>query len=212
MSFKIKILLIFSILINILFIFNFKESRDREESYLKALELKEERNKYLTSEISYILIEVGLELLEKTNEADNLKAVITEFSSINDPLSLYSEEEITYFAKVVCAEGGYGDSLVKQEEKKAIATVIMNRLESPLFPDTILEVLNERNPVQFSVTANGLVHSVTPSKEDYNIVKNALIGEKTVPKEVLFFKASNYEKAWKHKKYQRIGETDFFFR
>ena len=212
MNFKIKILLIFSILINILAIFNIKESRDREERYLKALELKEERNKYLTSELSYILIDVSLELLEKTNEADNLKAVITDFSSKNSPLNLYSEEEITYFAKVVCAEGGYGNSPSKLEEKKAIATVIMNRLKSPLFPDTILEVLNERNPVQFSVTANGLVHKVTPSEEDYNIVKNALIGEKTIPEEVLFFKASSYEKEWNHEKYKRIGETDFFYR
>ena len=69
-----------------------------------------------------------------------------------------SEEEFYFISSVVEAESDRSESL---EGRILIAEVILNRVESDLFPDTISGVLNQSG--QFSTVVNG--HSITERTE-----------------------------------------------
>lgn len=73
-------------------------------------------------------------------------------ASEEDLLALYSPEEIDLFVRVVNAEA-YGESF---EGKVAVAAVILNRVRSNRFPNSITEVLLAPN--QFGVVNNGQVN------------------------------------------------------
>lgn len=58
----------------------------------------------------------------------------------------YTQSEAELMACVVQAEYGYGD----EKDKRLVASVILNRVEHPDFPDTITEVIYQPN--QFVVS------------------------------------------------------------
>lgn len=81
----------------------------------------------------------------------------------------YSQSELNLLARVVHGEAA-GESY---EGKVAVAAVVLNRVRSSIFPNTIAGVIYE--PWQFSCVGGWLFNS-TPSGESYEAARAALNG------------------------------------
>ena len=71
------------------------------------------------------------------------------------------------------------------EGQQAVAEVILNRVISPDFPDTVHEVLHQRNPIQFSTAED--IPTATPTEAQETALEAALYGESILPADVVFF-------------------------
>ncbi|MEK4116595.1 cell wall hydrolase [Paenibacillus sp. FSL W8-0919] len=92
-----------------------------------------------------------------------------------------SAEELLLLQKIVMAEAE-GEPY---EGKVAVANVVLNRLRSANFPDTITEVIYQKH--QFSPVANGRLKRVNPNEETIKSVNAALHGHKAVQDDTYFF-------------------------
>lgn len=86
-----------------------------------------------------------------------------------------SEEDYHVLLKIVQAEAGNED----EEGKMLVAGVVMNRVDSSKFPDTVSEVVmqKENGTYQFSPVANGTYQNVKVSQETICAVERVLKGE-----------------------------------
>ncbi|GGA27447.1 cell wall hydrolase [Paenibacillus physcomitrellae] len=92
-----------------------------------------------------------------------------------------TEEDLLLLEKIVMAEAE-GEPY---EGKVAVANVVLNRLRSANFPDTIHDVVYEKH--QFSPVANGRLNRVKPNKDTVNAVADALDGRKEVSDDTYYF-------------------------
>ena len=106
-----------------------------------------------------------------------------------------TEEEVEIMARVVMSEA----SILPIEAKEAIAQVIINRVLSGDFPDSIKEVIEQKN--QFSTADNG-----EPTEDCYTAVE-AACKYGPFPVDLLFFRAGYYH-PWGYP-YMKIGNTYF---
>lgn len=83
----------------------------------------------------------------------------------------YSETEFDMLCAVL--QGEVGDC--SEASKIAVANVIINRVKSPLFPNTISEVLNQEN--QFTAVYGYYSGLVVPSQNTMDCARRALSGE-----------------------------------
>lgn len=98
-------------------------------------------------------------------------------------------EEIDLLAKIVWLEAR-GESF---EGQQAVVEVVFNRMLSEYFPDTLTEVIYEKN--QFSTA--GLVHTADPGNTQYAAIEAALNGPNILPLEVVFFsRAAQNDQVW----------------
>lgn len=115
--------------------------------------------------------------------------VLTVKATYQDPYERagISEEEFYFISSVVEAESDRSESL---EGRILIAEVILNRVNSPSFPDTISGVLNQSG--QFSTVVNG--HSITERTElsDEAVIQAIREIEDGTAPEVLFFNCIGY--------------------
>ncbi len=91
-----------------------------------------------------------------------------------------SEAEIDLLARIVRAEA----QSEPFEGKVAVASVVLNRVESPKFPDTIKEVIFQ--PGQFQPVSNGEINKPA-DKESRRAVFAALSDMRKIAKDSLFF-------------------------
>lgn len=92
-----------------------------------------------------------------------------------------SQADIRLLQKIVMAEAE-GEPY---PGKIAVANVVLNRLRSANFPDTIKDVIYQKR--QFSPVANGRLKRVTPDKESIRAVNAALSGVKEVSDDTYYF-------------------------
>ncbi|MDY8022883.1 cell wall hydrolase [Paenibacillus polymyxa] len=92
-----------------------------------------------------------------------------------------SAKELLLLQKIVMAEAE-GEPY---EGKVAVANVVLNRLRSAPFPDTIQAVIYQK--AQFSPVANGRLRRVQPNQDSIRAVTAALNGHKAVPDNTCFF-------------------------
>lgn len=83
----------------------------------------------------------------------------------------YTEEDYQVLLQIVEAEAGICD----EKGKILVADVIINRVLSDQFPDSVKAVVYE--PSQFQPVSNGTIHSVRISAETVACVDRALAGE-----------------------------------
>ena len=83
----------------------------------------------------------------------------------------YSEEDYEVLLKIVQAEAGICD----EKGKILVANVIINRVKSDEFPDTVKKVVYQ--PSQFSPVSNGSINRVKVTQETIDCVNRALEGE-----------------------------------
>lgn len=100
-----------------------------------------------------------------------------------------SQGDIECLMKIVEAEAGCED----RTGKLLVANVVINRVKNDAFPDTITEVVYQRNSksTQFSPVSNGRIDSVHISEETREVVYSALLGE-DASQGALYFVARKY--------------------
>lgn len=100
-----------------------------------------------------------------------------------------SDRDYEILLKIVQAEAGNED----EKGKMLVAGVVMNRVKSSRFPDTVEEVVfqNENGVYQFSPIANGSYYSVKVSEETKEAVARVLAGE-DMTEGALYFAARKY--------------------
>lgn len=105
---------------------------------------------------------------------------------------LISLEDYENLLRIVEAEAGGED----ETGKLLVANVVLNRVESESFPDTISEVILQKNKgvAQFSPVASGRFWKVEISDETISAVNRALAGE-DVSQGALYFAARKYADA-----------------
>lgn len=108
---------------------------------------------------------------EAPQEKKTTKKKVKKAKAKETALSKYTDEEISYFERLVEAEATGGDI----ESKKNVASVVINRVHSDRFePDTIVGVINQKNPTQFSPTSDGRIWKVTVTDDTRAAVKYVL--------------------------------------
>ena len=111
-----------------------------------------------------------------------------------------TDEEILLMQKVVSAESR-GES---PEAQYTVACVILNRMESPIFPDTLEGVVRQSG--QFTCVGNGIINNVPITESVEQAVAKAL-DNNTVDEEVLWFRSSHYHTF--HNQAFKIGDLYF---
>lgn len=92
-----------------------------------------------------------------------------------------TEEEIEIFERIVEAEVTTNN----YEGKLAVANVILNRIESDRFPNTMKEVVFAKR--QFSPVSDGRYYTVKVTDLTKQVVQDALAGYRMVERDVYYF-------------------------
>lgn len=85
-----------------------------------------------------------------------------------------TEEEIELLARIVWLEAN-GEPVEGQE---AVVEVILNRMASDLYPDTLYDVLSQKHPVQFCSFKNR--ERATPTEKEYQSIYEVLNGNTNI--------------------------------
>lgn len=109
---------------------------------------------------------------------------------------ILGEEDLEMLLRIVEAEAGNQD----EEGKLLVANVVLNRVESEKFPDTVTEVVlqKENGVCQFSPVSNRTLWTVEISEETEDAVERALMGE-DISDGALYFAARQYADSEKMK-------------
>lgn len=123
-------------------------------------------------------------LIEET-QPESTEPATEEVTEPTEEVKSYTEDDLFYLAAAVCREAG-GES---EEIQLLVANVIINRVNSSIYPDTIYEVLTEykqygtmwKYGVSFPDWADDKV-----KEQCYSVAKRILEGERFCPENVLF--------------------------
>lgn len=113
-------------------------------------------------------------------------------------------KEYNVLLRIVEAEAG-GEDITG---KMLVANVIMNRVQNGRFPDTVTEVVYQKNAngkAQFSPTVNGRIDSVNVSQETVDAVERVLNGEDS-SNGALYFRSVHSSGTWHDNALRRVVE------
>ena len=125
-----------------------------------------------------------------------------------------SDKDQEALLRIVEAEAGGED----QDGKLLVANVVLNRVNSEIFPDSVVEVVMQREQgiAQFSPTVDGRYQRVKISADTKEAVERALYGE-DISQGALYFcareKADRENLLWFDRKLTRLfayGNHEFF--
>lgn len=85
-----------------------------------------------------------------------------------------TEEEIDLLARIVWLEAGGEPELGQQ----AVVEVILNRMASDIYPDTLYDVLSQKHPVQFCSWKNREI--AKPTEKEYRSIEEVLSGNTNI--------------------------------
>lgn len=121
----------------------------------------------------------------------------------------YEEEDLYWLSRIVHAESK-GEPM---QGKIGVANVVLNRVKSPLYDNSIKEVVFDRKyGVQFTPTLNGTIYE-TPHGDSVVAAKRALLGENHAGKSLYFLNPKIAESFWivnNRTFYKSIGNHDFY--
>jgi N-acetylmuramoyl-L-alanine amidase len=121
--------------------------------------------------------------------------------------SFYNSDDLLWLSRIIYAEAG-GEPM---QGKIAVGNVVLNRRDSPMYPNTVYGVIfDKRNGVQFTPAYSGAINR-TPSEDCVIAAKIALDGGNTAGGSLFF--SSAYSKCWaaSHRPlYGQIGNHNFF--
>lgn len=110
------------------------------------------------------------------------------------PVYNYTEEELDLLARLIYSEGG----IESYETQLKIGSVVMNRVDDPYFPNTIREVIYQKN--QFSVTftrIDGVIMIDRPADEEAKKAAYEILNYGSVlPKDVQVFYEKSITTGW----------------
>ena len=129
----------------------------------------------------------------------NLLGAQVDFAGWDSPVEVrtapaqdYTQEDLYWLSRIISAESR-GESLRGQV---AVGNVILNRVASGQFPDTIRDVIFDRkDAVQFEPVANGTIYS-EPTAQSVLAARLALNGTSVVGNSLYFFNPSYSSGSW----------------
>lgn len=138
----------------------------------------------------------------------NLLETYTSKNSSKNTIPDIEYADIILLAKTVQMEAG--EKNYKAQE--AITQVILNRVASPLFPDTISDVIYQcdNNTIQFAVAYNGALERCNLKADTLINVCNALTEKFSYPEDLLFFCIDPYDFTSYADYYTTIEGTKFY--
>lgn len=144
-------------------------------------------------------------------DGENRRVVLTSnHPTEGGPETGAQDDELYWLSRIIQAESG-GEPYAG---KLAVGEVILNRVASDDFPNTVYEVIFDREyGVQFTPTENGTIYQ-TPSAESLAAARECLAGSSTVGDSLYFFNPVTATKAgWIVDNcvfYTSIGNHDFY--
>lgn len=114
-------------------------------------------------------------------------------ASRGDTSSRKVADDLFWLARIIHAEAA-GEPYIG---KVAVGNVIMNRVKSPSFPNTVYGVIFEyyKGIPQFSPVQDGTIYN-TPSSESYRAAQEAYYGSKPVGDALYFFNPAKASGSW----------------
>ncbi len=117
----------------------------------------------------------------------------------------YNEEDLYWLSRIISSESGNQPL----RGKIAVGTVIMNRVESQQFPNTIYDVIF--SGIQFSPVLNGTIYNA-PTEESVQAAKMVLDGTREAGKSLFFNRADLNSWASRNKTFvTTIADHSFFY-
>lgn len=118
------------------------------------------------------------------------KQLEIKLNEVELPTYEYTEEEIYMLAQCVEAEAGYYEG--HELSQKYVTQVILNRVMSGRFPNTIEEVIYQGSSEypQFAVAYNGMMNR-EPQPETLANVYSVIVNGTDLPEDVLFFHSAS---------------------
>ena len=149
---------------------------------------------------------LGIQIKSQTNNAISISGSYTPLTPAS---KFYREDEVYWLSKIISAESG-GESLIGQI---AVGDVIMNRVKSSLYPNTIYGVIFDRKyGVQFSPTLDGSIYR-DPTYTATLAAKICLEGTSLSDNALFFLNPKTAESNWivRSREYAyTIGGHDFY--
>nr|WP_276576361.1 peptidoglycan-binding protein [Caldicoprobacter algeriensis] len=121
------------------------------------------------------------------------QATSQQYASRGGTSSKQVSGDLYWLARIIHAEAA-GEPYIG---KVAVGSVIMNRVKSPNFPNTIYGVIFEyyKGIPQFSPVQDGTIYN-TPSSESYRAAQEAYYGSKPVGNALYFFNPAKASGGW----------------
>lgn len=124
--------------------------------------------------------------------------------------SFYKSDEVYWLSRIIEAEAG-GEPF---EGKIAVGNVVLNRVASKQYPNTIYQVIFDfKHGIQFTPAYTGTIYN-TPSSESVIAAKVCLDGYEIAPGVLFFFNPRIATSSWisKNRPYaMTIGNHDFYY-
>ncbi len=121
----------------------------------------------------------------------------------------YADQDLYWLSRIIHAES-QGEPM---NGKIGVANVVLNRVESPLYDDTIYDVIfDTKYGVQFTPVLNGAIYN-TPLGDSVVAAKRALSGENHAGESLYFLNPDIATNFWIIKNrtfYKSIGRHDFY--
>lgn len=113
------------------------------------------------------------------------------------------DQEYQVLLKIVEAEAGCEDT----EGRMLVANVVMNRVRNGYFPNTVTEVVYQRQDgtAQFSPVSDGRIDTVNVSQGTIDAVARVMNGE-DISQGALFFRSVRSRSGWFDQKLSRVLE------
>ena len=174
-----------------------------EETTTAMITAKITQSELIKAEVAETLAETSIQTGEENVETEipaeetELEPEVVEEEK-NDILNLeYNDYNV--LLKIVEAEAG-GEDIIG---KIMVANVILNRVNSDRFPNTITKVVYQKS--QFSPTIDGRIDTVSISQETLSAVERALGGE-DYSNGALYFRSVHCNSTWFDNKLTRVTE------
>lgn len=201
--------LILVFLLFLTFVYMDSKNTDLEKLNKQYLTTIDQNRKVYNHNLS--IKEKRIDILLKENSS--LKEFLTEKEiEEEEEILRISDAEMEVLAKCVQSEAGnpFDYSLGQQY----VVEVILNRVDDPRFPDTITEVIyqKEGRTPQFSVAYNGAMNKCKPFKETIDNINDAIKNRGKLPSYVLYFHSERGHKISKKNIYDIVDGNVFYFR
>lgn len=163
-----------------------------------------------TNTVRFTEVEIQIVEEEPVVTEEETEEIVEEVEEIPEPevyvparVIACTDEDYINLLKMVEAETTGGDIM----SKILVADVIINRVKSPRFPNTITEVIYQGNGEQFQPIADGRFYTVPVTAATFEAVERALYGE-DYSMGAYFFAATRsvYAGSWHDKALTRLFE------
>lgn len=125
------------------------------------------------------------------------------------PYNKVSYEDLFILAKVICAEAG--SQWLSDEWKMSVGEVVLNRVQSQEFPNTVAEVVYQ--PGQYYGAGSQYFDLLIPDKHSISLARQLLEGERVLENPAVVFQANFRQGSGVHTAYfdDALGWTYFCY-